>query len=395
LVVVNSAKAIFVQFTAEPSGSPMSGLLIVQALRRRGWAVDVVFSKAGECAKLYESAGCHVRMTPHGRWLGARRWWQQVQRWREEFRASREFTKLIRQRGADIVYVNNLTGASAALAAWRCGVPCVWHLREMFEDVGGEMRDLPVGGRRMTRWVLSRLATRIVAISRAVCENVLGDEVARPVEVVPNAVFEPFFSDNRTAEQCRALLGVPVDGPIIGMPGTLRPMKGHAFFLDAARRVAEVRPDVRFLITGEGEASYRASLVAAVDATLLRDRVTFIGNVSDMAAFYRACDIICTPSRCEPAGRVVIEAMAIGTPVVATAVGGIPESIDHGTTGLLVKYGDRESLKAEILRLLDEPALRQRLASAARTRAEREFREHIYQDRIMQIIDAASSHEPS
>jgi glycosyltransferase involved in cell wall biosynthesis len=159
--------------------------------------------------------------------------------------------------------------------------------------------------------------------------------------------------------------------------------------------VAEVRPDVRFLITGEGEASYRASLVAAVDATLLRDRVTFIGNVSDMAAFYRACDIICTPSRCEPAGRVVIEAMAIGTPVVATAVGGIPESIDHGTTGLLVKYGDRESLKAEILRLLDEPALRQRLASAARTRAEREFREHIYQDRIMQIIDAASSHEPS
>lgn len=382
---------MFVQFTAEPSGSPLSGLLTIKALRSKGWAVDAVFGKTGSCAALYEAEGCDVHVMPHGTWLSADRWFRQILRWKSEWMAARQFSRLMRDHRPDVVYVNNVTGAAAALAArWR-RIPCIWHIRELFADVGGEFRDPPMGGRAVVRLALNRLASHIVTVSESVRSNIVGDQPVAIVTVVPNAAFAEFFAEQRSPEECRKLLGLPIGVPIIGMPSTLRPMKGHRFLLEAARLVNGRHPDCHFAITGSGQPAYKTQLENSIAGTPLQDRIRFLGTVGDMAAFYRACDIICVPSRSEAAGRAAIEPMAIGTPVIGTDVGGLAETLDYGRAGMLVPYGDVPALNAALLRLLDDPTERARLAAAGRARAEAEHHEDLYCDRILRIIDSVRS----
>lgn len=218
--------------------------------------------------------------------------------------------------------------------------------------------------------------------------NLTGASANARLCVVPNAVADAFFSDARTQQECRRFFNVSPGLSLIGVPGTLRPVKGHAFFIDAARRVAAQLPDAYFLITGDGPAGYRKSLMAAIEDTPLQERVRFLGTVHDMAAFYRACDVICIPSRSEPAGRVVIESMACGTAIVATDVGGIPEAIEHQRTGLLTPFGDIHALADSLVWLLRDPSLRTRLSAAARAKAEAEYRQTIYTERVLGIVDS-------
>jgi glycosyltransferase involved in cell wall biosynthesis len=382
---------MFVQFTAEPSGSPMSGLLSVRALRSQGWAVDAVFGKTGSCVALYEAEGCDVQVLPHGSWLSADRWFRQILRWKSEWGAARRFSRFMRDRRPDVVYVNNVTGAAAAVAArWR-RIPCVWHLRELFADVGGEFHDPPLGGRAVVRLFLNRLASHIVTVSEAVRINIVGERSIPPVTVVPNAAFTEFFAEHRSPEECRRLLELPSGVPVVGMPGTLRPMKGHAFFLEAASLVNGRHPECHFAITGSGQLAYKTQLENSIARTPLEDRVRFLGTVGDMAAFYRACDVICVPSRSEAAGRAAIEPMAIGTPVIGADVGGLSETLDYGRAGVLVPYGDAVKLNAAITRLLDSPGERARVAAAGRSRAEAEHHEDLYCQRILRIIESVRS----
>ena len=384
-----SRRVLFVQVTGLPSGSPMSGLMIAEAFKRRGWDVDVVFAHQGDCVRLFKAAGCRIDEIRHGKWLYPKHWWQQARRWGEELWASHRFFRLIQSRRHDLVYINTLTGVAAALAARRAGVPCVWHVRELFDDVGGEMRTPPVGGLALARRILNQFPDEVVTISEVVQRNMASVVPGCPVTVVPNAVFDSYFSENRSPQDCRRQLGVPADGLIMGMPGVLRPVKGHDVFLQAARLVAAQVPEARFLISGDGPAGYRAHLHASIQGTDLSERVQFLGTVDDMPAFYRACDISCIPSYAEPAGRVVIESMAIGTPIVATNVGGIPEFITHEVTGLLSPAGNSQAMAENLLRLVASPELRRNLVTTARERATAMYRQETYGARIMEIVERA------
>ncbi|MBC7351516.1 MAG: glycosyltransferase family 4 protein, partial [Thermogutta sp.] len=103
-----------------------------------------------------------------------------------------------------------------------------------------------------------------------------------------------------------------------------------------------------------------------VAANHLNGHVVFLGTVSDMAVFYRACDVVCIPSRSESFGRTAIEAMAVGTPVVATRVGGLGEIINDGETGLLVEYGVIEGFRQQLNCVLLDGQFRLKLAGAAK-----------------------------
>ena len=116
-------RALFVQFTAEPSGSPMSGLLIAKALRERGWGVDAVFGRTGSCAALYEAAGCDVHHIPHGSWLTANRWYRQILRWKSELSATRSFSRLICDLRPDIVYVDRKSTRLNSSHEWISRMP--------------------------------------------------------------------------------------------------------------------------------------------------------------------------------------------------------------------------------------------------------------------------------
>ena len=337
--------------------------MVVEALQELGAQVHVIFAQDGSMRSDYEARGCTTEILPHGQWLAGGPRHRRLRRWVRDWQAARQIARRIRQLRPSLVYVNTLTGLSGALAAKWCHVPCIWHIRELFDDVGGEMHDPWPGGRKAVRWCLESLADRVVVISRAVWENVLGSSCAGKTVLIPNAVEDRFFELTLTREEARRQLGLPMERPIVGVPGTLRPVKGHEFFLQALPGVVASVPSVLAAITGDGDPAYRQRLLDLVAANHLNEHVVFLGTVPDMAVFYRACDVVCIPSRSEPFGRTAIEAMAVGTPVVATRVGGLGEIINDGETGLLVEYLDRQNLARRLAQLVQNAQLNRSLAS--------------------------------
>ncbi|MGQ9505315.1 MAG: glycosyltransferase, partial [Thermogutta sp.] len=147
-------RALFVQFTGRPSGSPISGLMVVEALREAGYQVHAVFHQMGELVAQYERRGCSVEQIRHAQWLAGGPWHRRLRRLIADLRTAGRFAVRLRELRPNLVYVNNLTGLAAVLAAKRCGIPCVWHLRELLDDVGGEMHSPWPGGKPLVRrWV--------------------------------------------------------------------------------------------------------------------------------------------------------------------------------------------------------------------------------------------------
>jgi glycosyltransferase involved in cell wall biosynthesis len=359
--------------------------MVVSGLMEEGYEVHAVFGSDGPMAKQYRDLGCSVQFLPHGQWLRGGSGLRSLRRWIVEAAAVRRFRALLKHIGPDLVYVNNLTGIAAVAAARLVGIPSIWHIRELFEDVGGEMH-IPAGGKALTQTLVRHLPTRIIAISQGVAQNVIGAPLPSQVCVIPNAVSDTFFEEDRSPAACRTMLRLPTGAPIVGVPGTLRPVKGHDFFLGAAPRVRQVIPDCHYAITGTGSADMLRRLTKQVQDAGLEDRVHFLATVGDMSAFYRACDVICVPSRSESFGRTVIEAFAVGSPVVATSVDGIRETVENERTGLLVPYGDAPALAASLVRVLTDRGLAARLAAAGRQKAEKCYHERMYRERIRNVV---------
>jgi glycosyltransferase involved in cell wall biosynthesis len=377
---------LLVQHASGYSGSTMSGLLLAQGLRAAGHNVDVVFGEEGALARKYADAGCTVSVIPHKNWLRGGGPLLSLRRVIKETYESGQFVGHIRETRPDLVYVNSIVSLAAAVAARRTRTPCVWHLRELFDDLGGEMRAPAFGGRGLVRRLIQHCADHVVVISQAVRKNILGDNFRGPVSVIPNAVDDWFFSNILKRNECREYWDLPVDRPIIGLPGTLRPVKGHEFLLNAAATPRLRDTNCLFAITGDGEDDYYHSLRRLVARKKLERRVYFMGPVSRMPEFYRACDCVCIPSRSESFGRTVIEAFAVGTPVVASAVAGICETVENEVSGLLVNYGDVAALSSALVRLLGDEPLRTRLARAGLHQARSLYRAADYTDRVHAVI---------
>ena len=143
---------------------------------------------------------------------------------------------------------------------------------------------------------------------------------------------------------------------IVGVVARLEPEKGHPTLLEAWPLVLHAVPDAYLLIVGEG--SRRDALEAQARELRIAHRVVFTGRRDDVPAVTAALDVAVLPSYREAQGMAILEAMALSRPVVASNVGGIPEMIEDGVTGLLVPPHDAEALSAAIVRLLNEPSAR-------------------------------------
>jgi glycosyltransferase involved in cell wall biosynthesis len=378
---------VLIQYSSNYSGSTISGMLVAEALRTLPAKVHIVFGYPGPFVELARERGFDAHVIPHANWLRNDLLIPFLRHWHREARAARAFDPLFQTLKPRMVYVNTIVSLAGAIAARRRGLPLIWHVRELFANVGGEMK-CPGGslGRRFARQVLTRHADRVVVISEAVRRNVLGDgAAARRAAVIPNAIEEAFFTGSEEKAEARQGLGLPLQPTIVGVPGTLRPMKGHPFFLKAARLLVERIPEARFAFAGEGDPGYVEKIKKLAEDLGLAARVHFLGRVTRMPSFYRACDVVCVPSRAEPFGRTVIEAFACGTPVVGARVGGIAETVRHGENGLLVPYGDEALLAERIALLLRDKALAAQLAATAAHDARSLYHRDTYIERIAGI----------
>lgn len=219
--------------------------------------------------------------------------------------------------------------------------------------------------------LLARLTDVIVAVSAEVRDDLLAAGIGRPgqVRVIPlgldlDALDLPPTARSDARRRMRRQLGVPAGAPLVTLVARLVPIKRVDLFLAAAEALANDRPEVRFCVAGDGELAERLRASPAADR--LGARVAWPGFVHDTAALYAASDVVALTSDNEGTPVSLIEALASGTPVVATAVGGVPSVVRHGGTGLLAPAGDAAAIAAGLRRLVDDPALRARLAAAGR-----------------------------
>lgn len=168
------------------------------------------------------------------------------------------------------------------------------------------------------------------------------------------------------ADQVREEFGIPLGAFILTCVANLRPVKNHQLLIDAASRVLAHRPDALFVLAGDGP--LREQVLAEIDRRGLRDRVRFLGRVPQANRLVAASDVLVLASHSEGLPVVVMEALAAGVPVVATAVGGIPELIDDNRNGILTPAGSADAFAEGVLRAM-RPEVHRVLAAGARADA--------------------------
>jgi L-malate glycosyltransferase len=199
---------------------------------------------------------------------------------------------------------------------------------------------------------------------------------ASKIVVIRNGVELTRFRDRADRELVRRDLRVPDGIPLVAIVSRLARLKGLEQVIEAAVILKAADRDARFLIVGETAPSQRAyldELMRLADRHGVADRVVFTGLRSDVPALLSAADVSVMPSLNEALSNVLLESMAAGAPTVATRVGGTPEALIDGATGLLVPPGEAQPLAAAICRLLDDRPLAAHLGSAARRFIEDHF----------------------
>lgn len=280
---------------------------------------------------------------------------------------------LARRMGADVIHTNGMKAhLLGGLAGRLARVAAVWHLR-----------DFPPAGRTGRLFVRAarRLPQLVLAVSEAVAQTVRpADRGTTRVITLYDPVDTRRFHPGLSRAQFREQLGIGPAIPLVGLIAHLTPWKGHELFLDIARAVIDTGSPARFVVVGgpiyetNGHAGYADRLHRRASGLGLADRVAFLGARTDVAEILTAVDVLVhCPTAPEPLGRVLAEAMAVGRPIVAARCGGIPEIVEDGVTGLLVEPGDGAAFVSGVIRLLEDPTLRERLGGSGRLRAEARF----------------------
>jgi glycosyltransferase involved in cell wall biosynthesis len=279
-------------------------------------------------------------------------------------RAWRVLYGLLRREPIDIVHAHMpRASVPGAILARLARVPV------MISHEHGSLLEGKRVRRVLDRHVVSRLSTVVLAVSewdrRQLIE--LQDMAPGRVRVLPNGIapLPPPLVDVRPE------LGGDPGVPLIGSVGRLYEQKGYDYLVEAVHLLARSGRPVRCVIAGIGPE--QARLEELIAARGLRDRLRLIGRRSDATDVIRALDVAVLSSRWEGSPLVVMEYMAAGAPIVATAVGGVPDLIDDGVHGLLVPAQDPPALAAGIERLLDDDTLARRLGAAAQARQRSEF----------------------
>jgi glycosyltransferase involved in cell wall biosynthesis len=280
-------------------------------------------------------------------------------------RAYRRIDRFVTAWRPDVVHTHMAkAGALARAAANRRGVPAIVHTFHGHVLEGYFPRPIAEGFVLAER-ELAKRTHALLAVAPEIRDDLLARGVGRPSQwhVVPVGVeLDELLTATLDVGDARSTLGLP-PGPSVGIVGRLVAIKDVETFLAAARRIAVTRPDVTFVVAGDGDR--RDALEAA--ARPLGDRVRFLGWVEDLPTLYAALDVVVLTSRNEGTPFSLIEAGAARRPAVATDVGGVREVVLHERTGLLVPPGDAAAVAAAVGSLLDEPRRAETFGDSART----------------------------
>ncbi len=346
-------------------GPSLNTIDSVVALDRAGWRTILAAGSVGAEISVVDQArsrGCRTVLLPAlTREVSPAR----------DLLALWQVFRLIRRERVVLVHTHtSKAGFVGRLAAWLAGVPVILHTPHghiFYGYYGPALTAVFVGLERLA----ARITDRIVVLTELGTEEHLARGIGRPKQfvVIPSGVdLEALRRKAPPYETARGRLGVDAETCLIVGVGRLVPVKGFQSLVKALSLILSVVPSARLLLVGDGP--LHADLVAEAQALGVGNRLEMAGAQLDPAPFLAAADLVVVPSLNEGMGRALVEAMALGLPVVATRVGGIPAVVADGETGSLVPADDPPALARAMAELLKDPGLRQRMGEAGRRRAE-------------------------
>jgi glycosyltransferase involved in cell wall biosynthesis len=363
-------------------GAALSTLGLMESARQQGIAVSAVCHDAGsaeERDRLRDATAGEVLFTDLY-------WWNKkirVPTWKRPLvelkqlvrtgwtrRSSALVANFALAHRADLIHTNTLTTPEGGIAARRLGLSHVWHVRELVGP--GTPHPLRLEGPALGRYLAAH-CSKLVANSQT-CAAYLRDWVPEDLlEVVPNGIDLSRFQPRATPSKR--------DRIVIAMVGNLTARwKKHGLFVEAATRVDRALP-IDWRIYGHDPSrggsqhgdAHTDQLHALIGRAGIAERFGWPGYVADPAEIMAQIDILVHPADHESFGRVVVEAMAAGLPVVAVRGGGVAEIVQHGVTGLLADVDDAQGLAACIEQLARDPARCRAMGQAGRARAESHY----------------------
>jgi len=219
---------------------------------------------------------------------------------------------------------------------------------------------------QLNRWLLPS-ADRVVTVCEAFADSLVRSGVERDkITVLANSIdLEPFQRSEQGDAGLAQRAGIREGVHVLLSVGRMSREKGHRHLIEALRQIKQQRPQIPLQLLLIGEGPERDSLERQVTAAGLQGDVSMPGHLRDPLSYYSLADVFILPSLSEGSPNVLLEAMAAGTPVVACAVGGVPETVRDQESALLVPPGNPAALAQATLRILTDPALAERLRQNA------------------------------
>lgn len=387
-------KILFYNHTSKVSGAERVLLLILERLDHKRFAPVVLCPPGGQLQTQAKSAGvdCETIIELQARFSS---------RPARVLRYLVSFLSVIRQARArvinckpELIHANSIrAGLVISAASIGLRIPIIWHVHDLLPKHPFSTL--------IRFFVLFFPPIRILAVSHVAADRFRGSLLRWlsgriRVTVIHNSVnSEKLRTAQTDSIAIRKQLRVRSADPLIGIIGNLTPVKGQLELITAFAAVLHKIPDSLLLIVGSAifnrDDGYQQKLLAKAKTLGITNRVRFLGQRSDVPAIMRALDLLVLNSRSEAFPLVGLEGLACGVPVLATAVGGVPELITHGENGWLIPPGDQRKLAESIVSLIEQPDLRARLATNGRRHVESNFTVENFMKRLEALYTETSA----
>lgn len=362
-------KVLFYNHTGQVSGAERIMLLLLAGLAKRRFQSSVICPPEGELARSIAELGVPVNIIES---LQARFTWRPdrlIKYLKSFFQVTFRFRAMVVAAQPELIFANSIrAGLIATTATWGMKVPVIWHLLDMLPRH-------PLS--TIIRWYAALSSrTHLMAVSGAVARRFNGSVLEAlnandKMHVIYTGIdLHRFVSVAGERERVRTELGITPDQFTLGIVGQITPRKGQSELIKAFAQALPQIPGAILLIVGaplftQEDHEYLRELQRTAEALGVTSRVKFIGARKDVPAVMQALDLLVLNSKAEPFGLVLLEAMACGTPVLATAVDGVLELIDHQVNGWLTPAQNEPALVNALVELGNNAQLRRDIVKRA------------------------------
>ena len=355
-------RILFISHLSGLAGAERSLLLLLSHLNKNKYKSLVILPKKGEIEKEIKKLNIKTQIIYIPWWVGSKKniifnFIFLLRCLLLTITSSFKLCRIIKNEEIDLIYTNTITTVSGAIAAFITNKPHIWHIREIMTN--NSDLSFYINRTKVFKIITNRSA-KIITNSKATANQFCDFYSKEKIEVIYNAVNIDLFKTNFTFPNIKEVN--PKDW-IILVIGYLNKMKAQDDAIYALKNVSEKIPNIKLLLIGQGNNEFQKYLYRIISNLGIENKVIFTGFRNDIPAILNHCKVLLVPSLNEAFGRVVIEAMAAGIPVIGVNRGGMTEIIKDGVTGYLVPPKSPMNIAEKLIYLFRNPNIAKDMGS--------------------------------